>query len=109
MTLYKSGDIVLLEFPYTKPSDSKKRPALIILDTGDEDIIAARITTQIFNIHYDVLIRDWQNTNLLSPSVIRCHKIATLEKSLILRKLGTLSEQDFVNFKNTFNENIRVN
>jgi mRNA interferase MazF len=109
MTLYKSGDIVLLEYPYSDILSSKKRPALIILDTGDDDIIVLRITTQIYNTDYDVIVKDWQASNLLAPSVIRCHKIATLNKSLVFRELGFLQEYDYKNFKKVFNNYIAVN
>jgi mRNA interferase MazF len=106
MIQYKCGEIVLLEYPFSDISNIKKRPALVILDTGDDDVICARITTQIYNSNYDVNIINWQNSNLLAPSVIRCHKIATLEKRLIIRKLGSLIENDIENFKNVLKSSI---
>ena len=45
MTLYKPGDVVLVKFPFTSGAGSKLRPALVILDTGDDDLVVARITT----------------------------------------------------------------
>jgi len=39
------GDIVLLKFPFTDGISFKKRPALIINDYDDGDIIVCRITS----------------------------------------------------------------
>ena len=63
---------------------------------------------QIYQTSFDVIINDWQNANLLAPSVIRCHKIATLEKNLVIKKLGSLNNIDFENFKSVFNNSISV-
>ncbi len=41
------GDIVLLEFPFTDGQQSKKRPALVLLDTQDGDMIVCRITSKL--------------------------------------------------------------
>ncbi len=87
MIKYKFGDIVLLSFPFTGLQSVKKRPALILFDTGDNDAVVCRITSQIFDSIYDIEINDWQFSGLLSPSCIRLHKIATIEKYLIDRKL----------------------
>jgi mRNA interferase MazF len=47
------GDIVLLKFPFTDRKSYKKRPALIINDFDDGDIIVCRITSQIYNTKND--------------------------------------------------------
>jgi hypothetical protein len=39
------GDIVLLKFPFTDGKTYKRRPALIIKDFDDGDIIVCRITS----------------------------------------------------------------
>jgi mRNA interferase MazF len=92
--MYSIGDILLIAFPFTSGGTSKKRPALVLLDTGDADVLVARITSQISNSEYDIIIDEWQNAGLLVPSYIRLHKLATLEKVLIDKKLGELSALD---------------
>lgn len=92
--MYQFGDIILVEFPYSDNSVSKKCPALVLLDTQDEDILLARITTQIYNSAYDLTVADWQTAGLLAPSCVRLHKIATLSKHLIYKKLGSLITKD---------------
>jgi hypothetical protein len=34
---YRPGDIVLLTFPYSGPTGSKRRPALVIFDAGRKE------------------------------------------------------------------------
>ena len=46
MTIYDFGTIVLVNFPQTDLKKGPKRPALVIYDEGDEDVILARITSQ---------------------------------------------------------------
>ena len=93
-TTYQPGDIVLVDFPFTASGPGKPRPALVILDTGDADVVLARITTQAQSTTYDVPISDWQSAGLLAASTVRLHKLATLAKSRVQRRLGTLSASD---------------
>lgn len=58
------GDIVLLKFPFTDNTSSKKRPALIINDFADNDIVVCRITSQIYNTKNDVIIDNWEESGL---------------------------------------------
>jgi hypothetical protein len=41
MTNYQVGDLVLVDFPFTVSGPGKPRPALVILDTGDADVLVA--------------------------------------------------------------------
>ena len=93
-TNYQPGELVLIGFPYTGGPGAKHRPALVILDTGNADLVVARVTTQMYQTPNDVAISDWQGAGLLASSVIRLHKLATLEKALIRRRLGSLQPAD---------------
>jgi mRNA interferase MazF len=94
MTNYQAGDLVLIEFPFTTGGAAKPRPALVIVDTGDADVLVARVTTQQYNTAYDLPIAAWKAAGLLAPSFVRLHKLATLAKSRILRQLGSLDAAD---------------
>lgn len=94
MTDYKLGEVILIAFPYTNGVGSKKRPALVLYDAGDPDILVARITSQVVRAKDDLVLNDWMEAGLLVPSTVRLHKVATLEKTLINRTLGTLSTSD---------------
>ena len=94
MTSFRPGDLVLVAFPYAGSTQVKRRPALVVLDTGDADVVVARVTTQQHQTPNDVAIADWQGAGLLAPSVVRTHKLATVEKALIRRWLGALQPVD---------------
>lgn len=86
------GDIVLISFPFTDNQTFKKRPALVIKDTKDGDVIVCRITSKLYDTIYDVALPNWQHHGLKLPSVIRIHKIAAIEKTLIERLIGKIDD-----------------
>ena len=48
MTVYEFGDVVLVDFPQSGSDQPKRRPALVVLDIGDADLLLAPITTREF-------------------------------------------------------------
>ena len=99
MTTYSFGDIVLVPFPFTDQSTTKKRPAVVVSsDVYNQkrlDIIIMAVTSQMNSAAYfgDIVISEWQPAGLLKPSVIK-PIVATVEKGLVLKKLGRLNERD---------------
>jgi mRNA interferase MazF len=91
------GDLVLLNFPFTSETGAKQRPAMVVLDTGDDDVLVARVTTQAHASRFDMVIKDWTSAGLIAPSTVRLHKLATIERLLVRRKLGRLQETDWSN------------
>ena len=56
------------------------------------DITVTFITTQLkWQEQHDVLIEPAASNGLKRPSVVRLSKIATLDKSIVIGKLGALS------------------
>ena len=88
----KFGDIVLLRFPFSDQVSFKRRPALVINDFNDGDIIVCRITSQIHSPLRDVMVVNWADAGLKLPSVIRVHKIATLDKEMVETVLGRIDK-----------------
>lgn len=99
MTDYKRGDVVLVPFPFSGQTATKKRPAIIISsDRYNEmsaDIIIMAITSQIGYISDfgEFKIADWQRAGLLKPSAVK-FALSTIEQGLVLKKLGSLSAND---------------
>ena len=93
MTVYKFGDVVLIDF-LQATGDKKRRPALIILDTGDADVVLAPITTKERNGQGDYKLKDWNESGLLRESWVRLAKITCMNKDDVTRRLGQLTEYD---------------
>jgi len=91
MISYNLGDIILIQFPHTDMQGFSKRPALVLYDSGDQDVLVARITSQQYNTKADFKITNWQKCGLLAESYVRLGKQATIEKQYIVRKLGVLN------------------
>ena len=85
MINYRPGDVLLVDFPFVQSGQGKMRPAVVVADTGDNDAVLARVTTQDYRGPFDVQLAEWKGAGLLAPSVLRLHKLATLNKSLIRR------------------------
>jgi len=93
MIKYKFGDVVFFTF-YQTDENKKQRPALVVLDVGDDDIILAPITTTERKSKGDYKIKNWSEAGLLLDSWVRLAKIACLGKSNINRRFGTFSTGD---------------
>jgi len=70
-------------------------------NVGDADLVVARVTSQRMNSPFDVMVADWQEAGLLLPSVVRLHKVATLDQTLVVKKLGSLSEKAMIQVRGT--------
>lgn len=90
MTSYKFGQIILVEFPHTDLVKTSKRPAIVIYDAKDQDVVVARVTTQKHETEADYQIHNWKECGLLAESYIRLGKLATIEKQYIIKQMGVL-------------------
>ena len=85
------GDIVLITFPFTDLSGNKLRPAVILIDAS-LDLTVAFVTSNINRQEpTDVFLNPNSMNGILSNSLIRTSKIATLDRSLAKGLLGRLS------------------
>lgn len=91
MPTYTQGDIIVVNFPFTDISQTKKRPALVLSNdavnqTGD--YLLVQITSQIKNdgLSLPILTTDFIQNPLPLTSFVRLHKIFLLNESLIIKK-----------------------
>lgn len=97
--MYNRGNIILVPFPFTDLSRTKLRPALIINDdklkSGDVAVVFISSLLPRKSVKTDfVLLKDdfdFKRTNLRATSVFKVGKIATLDKKIILGKLGQIT------------------
>jgi mRNA interferase MazF len=99
MTAYSFGDIVLVPFPFTDQTGSKKRPAVVVSSAAYHreraDLILMAVTSQARKVAGigEIPILDWRAAGLLKDSILK-PILFTAERLLILRKLGQLGEGD---------------
>jgi len=92
MERFVKGDVVVLPFPFSDLTISKKRPCLIVAKLKGDDIILCQITSQSRDDidAIELKQKDFQQGNLGVDSWIRPNKLLTLETSMIKYKLGEL-------------------
>ena len=91
--------IVLVPFPFDDLSASKVRPALCLTSevTEFKHVVIAFISSKVPDLPIDsdlVILKgtdEWQGTGLTVDSVIRLHRLLTIPKHLISRKLGRIN------------------
>ncbi|MDA3836536.1 MAG: type II toxin-antitoxin system PemK/MazF family toxin [Nanoarchaeota archaeon] len=96
MAKFVKGEIVVLPFPFSNFSSSKKRPALIIATPHGDDRLLAQITSK-FNINkYSIEIsKDFKKGSLPTDSIVKINKFFSADKEIILYKKGKLNKKKF--------------
>ncbi|MEQ9530333.1 MAG: type II toxin-antitoxin system PemK/MazF family toxin [Haliea sp.] len=91
-------DVVVVPFPFTDRLTSKRRPALVLstasFNTASGHAVMAMITSARHSSWpLDVAIQTLQSAGLPAASCVRM-KLFTLDLRLVIRKAGTLHEDD---------------
>ena len=86
-SIYRQGDIVLLELPFTDLLGSKLRPVLVVnaLALG-EDLIVAKITGTPGRHREPITQEDLEEGRLKKTSYVDCSTIFTVEKRLVIKR-----------------------
>lgn len=96
-TTYKRGDIVLVPFPFTDLSSSKRRPALIVspdsFNATNQDVVLVAITSQIGSDAQAIAVEaaDFIDGKLPKISMIRIAKAFTIHSALIVKRICRVS------------------
>ena len=102
------GDIILIPFPFTDLTGAKLRPAVVLIET-DYDLTVSFITTQNkWKEPTDVKLLPNVNNGIKKPSVIRISKIATIDKSLAVGKLGMLTQDELIELNQKLKELLQL-
>lgn len=99
MTTYRRGDVVLVPFPFTDLTTTKRRPALVIsanwYNTERKDCILLPITsTRHSELGWDeVLLKgtDARSAGLLYDSVVKAGVVFTIHQYRIVKTMGRLA------------------
>ncbi len=99
---YRRGQIVVVNVPFSDRTGTKPRPALILSTVAFHsklpDIIVCPISSQPRFYRRpgpgDCPIRHWQAIGFRYPSTVRVSKILAVDKAIVKRPFGRLSDQD---------------
>lgn len=112
MAKFNQGDIVLIPYPYTDLSNTKKRPVVIISKDAinKQNFIVSKITSVIRNDQFTFPIKDTDTeTKLRFKSEVRTNEIFTVHKSLIIKHLTSFKKESLKQLTEKIKENISVN
>ena len=103
------GDVVLVPFPFTDQSGTKKRQAVVVSSHGynasRRDIVIMAITSQVRRPlgFGQAMVADWQTAGLVKASVLK-PVFTTIEQALVIRVMGTLAAADIKTLREVVRE-----
>jgi len=100
--IYRRGDLIMVDHPFTDTRGSKVRPLLIVQSDLRNRLlnhtVVAMVTTNlsfvgrdVTQVLVDIATPDGASSGLSATSAIRCGNLFTVHETSILRKVGTLS------------------
>ncbi|MCK4353601.1 type II toxin-antitoxin system PemK/MazF family toxin [candidate division WOR-3 bacterium] len=86
------GDVVVVPFPFSDLTSTKRRPALIIAKLEGDDLILCQITSQRIRDKYAVSIDEgnFETGTLKQRSNVRPNRIFTADRHIVLYRVGHL-------------------
>jgi mRNA interferase MazF len=96
---FEAFDVVVVPFPFTDRTTTKRRPALVLSDAGafntqvGQSVLAMITSARNSDWPLDVEIDNLDSAGLPSASVVRM-KLFTLDDQLVIRRAGSLAEND---------------
>jgi mRNA interferase MazF len=87
------GDVVVVPFPFSDLSASKKRPALVVAALTGDDVILCQITSKTISDNYAVPLANahFKTGGLHQDSNIRPNRLFTVDSNIILYRAGELT------------------
>ena len=98
MARFVKGDVVVVPFPFSDLTQSKRRPALVIAELEGDDLILCQVTSQPLQDRYAIPVRDpdFDVGTLRQPSNIRPNRLFTADARIVLYRLGRLRQDKIV-------------
>jgi mRNA interferase MazF len=102
--MFDFGSIVLVPFPFTNLQGAKRRPALIVSTDNARraDVVVCFITSIDPASRWAAELHPSANNGLKIRSWVRLDKIATLEKSIFIGKIGQAEAAFLAGNRNRF-------
>jgi len=92
---FVKGDVVVVPFPFSDLSQSKRRPALVIAVLEGNDAILCQITSKTVKDTYAISINDtdFASGSLRQPGNIRPNRLFTADSHIILYGVGSIKKE----------------
>ncbi len=86
------GDVVVIPFPFSDLSLSKRRPAVVLAELEGNDRILCQITSRRVLDRYAVTLddSDFESGNLRVRSNVRLNRLFTADAKIVLYTVGWL-------------------
>jgi len=90
-----AGDVVIVPFPFSDLSQSKRRPAFVLASLDGDDLILCMITSQSVRDRYALQLddRDFVSGGLPVSSNIRPSRLFTADAGIVSRVVGRISSK----------------
>ena len=86
------GAVVLVRFPFSDLSDSKRRPAVVLADAGRGDAVLVQVTSRPYgDPAVELQDDDFETGGLDRTSFARPGKLFTANDSIVDRPVGALT------------------
>ena len=88
------GDVVVLNFPFSDLSQTKRRPAFVLAALKGDDIILCQITSPARSDGYSLPLEgaDFTSGGLNQSSRIRPNRLFTADEGIIVYRAGHVSD-----------------
>jgi mRNA interferase MazF len=89
---FVKGDVVVVPFPFSDLTTSKKRPALVVTTLDGNDVILCQITSKAKRDGYAIQLEnvDFKSGSLHQNSYIRPNRLFTADLKIVLYRAGIL-------------------
>ena len=102
----KTGEIILLPFPFAELTNKKVRPAVVICETKDKyrDLVVCAIISVVPTVFgkNEILLQPDQINKLRAESVIKVERIVTIKNRDVIAQIGKLDTDSLASFKEKF-------
>lgn len=94
MAKFVKGDVVVIPFPFSDLSHSKRRPALVVAQLEGNDVILCQITSKTIKDKYAISIdeADFMLGSLKQSGNIRPNRLFTADNHIILYRIGVIKK-----------------
>jgi mRNA interferase MazF len=91
---FVKGDIVVIPFPFSDLSQSKRRPTLALAPLEGDDVILCQITSKSIKDNYAISLddADFESGGLKQASNIRPNRLFTADTHIILYRVGNIKK-----------------